>query len=162
LYVWIRGIQPEEDVRNIRITAIVTEKSAHWEITIASVSGSLNIDEIKLQMIDTSHTALFNVDINDANPSSVTRGKSTIFPIPSGSGSVMDNSTNSVVTGNSELKNYEYCYIAYNDQNNDERVNAGDNIWIFKDFNNDGIDDIKSNYRLQVLIGNEIPLNANL
>ena len=162
LYVWIRGIQPQEDVDNIRITAIDTEKSTHWEITIASISGTLAIDDLKFQMIDSSKTALYNVDINDANPSSISRGESTIFPIPSGSGGVLDNSTNSVVTENSELKNYEYCYIAYNDQNNDERVSAGDNIWVYKDFNNNGIDDIKSNYKLQVLVGKNIPLTVNL
>ncbi len=153
LYASIGQVDPRIN-RNSSMSAITTEKTTYWLVEIVSVSGgTINIEDTKFQIIDTSNTVFYGVDISESNPSSITRGKSTIYPIASGTTPVIDNSTSNIVTGNSDLNDYENCYVAIVDQNSDNKINAGDNIWIYKDYNSDGINDIKINYKFEILAG---------
>ena len=53
---------------------------------------------------------------------------------------------------------WEGCFFTYLDNNGDLRVNAGDLIWIFKDSDADGIDDVTSRCEFKILdsLDNEV------
>jgi len=162
LYVWVNTFNTPTN-RNISISSGVMEKTQYWEIEIISVSGgSLSLEDAKFQIVDTSEIVIFKVDISKANPASINKGLSIVYPIPSGSSPVIDNSTGTAVTENSDLKDYNNCLISYNDQDADGKVSAGDNIWIYKENDSDGTDDVKTNYEFEITLGDEHPLSKKL
>jgi flagellin-like protein len=162
LYVWVNGITPPENP-NSPISARISEKADYWELEIIKTgSGGLNIEDAKFQLIDASNIVHYKVDINDANPVPFQKGISKIYPLASSSLPISDNSTGSTITESSRLEDYENCYIAMIDQNMDDKISAGDTILIFKDFNNDGNNDVESSYKFEMLAGTDKILSKDL
>ena len=80
-------------------------------------------------------------------------------PIPYSTGSVIENATtgdgqaiDSNSVPNPEI--WENCILVYNDAQSDKKVSASDSIWIYKDYDNDGIEEITSGYRIKIVDGN--------
>jgi flagellin-like protein len=152
LYVWVSGFGTTGGGGTTKITATKTEQTTAYRITIASVSGGdLNLEDAKMEMANSEDTRLWSVQTGQANPTSLTIGLSTVYPIPSGASAVQDNSTSATVTAASELSNYEDCYMAFVDQNNDGKINADDAIWVYKDWTRDGTPDVQSRFTFKIL-----------
>ena len=60
-----------------------------------------------------------------------------------------------VLDGYDGLSDYTNCTIAYIDQNDDEKMSVDDCIWIYKDNNNDSIDDVQNKYTFKIVDGND-------
>jgi FlaG/FlaF family flagellin (archaellin) len=152
LYVWVSGFGTTGGGGTTKITATKTEQTTAYRITIASVSGGdLNLEDAKMEMANSEDTRLWSVQTGLANPASLTLGLSTVYPIPSGAGAVQDNSTSATVTSASGLTDYEDCYMAFVDQNNDGKINADDAIWVYKDYERDGTQDVQSRFTFKIL-----------
>ena len=162
LYVWVNSITLTDDP-NISISVRISEKTAYWEVEIIKISGGvLNIEEAKFQLVDASNIVQYKVDKNDARPTPFQKGQSMVYPLACGSSPVRDNSTGSTVTESSKLVDYENCFMAIIDQNMDEKISAGDTLLIYKDFNNDGNDDVDSSFKFEILVGSDKPLSKKL
>ena len=112
-------------------------------------------------MINYQGTIEYKITIDDAKPSELIVGLSKIYPMTKG-GPVQDNTTSSEVNSNSKVQDYEGCYIAYIDQDGDGRISEGDILHIYKDYDNDGIEEISSNSIFEILIGNNRVLHKPL
>jgi hypothetical protein len=139
------------------------ERSYGWIIRINSISGStFRIEDAKFRMIDSTDIRLYQQDVSECSPPAFTKGASTIYAIPSpdGDGTVDDGT--STVTGTTSLENYENCAIAFIDQDNNQRVSAGDSIYIYKDTDNDDTDEITNGYIFELLYRDEMVVRKSL
>ncbi|WP_455392706.1 hypothetical protein, partial [[Eubacterium] cellulosolvens] len=59
--------------------------------------------------------------------------------------------TKKTVTTESNLEDYAGCYLAFVDNNIDNEVSPDDIIWIYKDYNADGIEEVESRYTFKIL-----------
>ncbi|MCK5559718.1 MAG: hypothetical protein KAJ51_03960 [Thermoplasmata archaeon] len=152
LYVWSSGFSETGSGGMVKITGINVEGNSAFIITIASVyGGDLNLEDARFQISDDNDVRILSAQTGSANPTSISKGQSTIFPIPSGSTAVQDSTTGSMVTGNSDLNDYTDCYIAYVDEFSNGKLDSGDSIWIYKDWTSDGTQDIQSRYTFKIL-----------
>ncbi|WP_455392812.1 archaellin/type IV pilin N-terminal domain-containing protein [[Eubacterium] cellulosolvens] len=152
LYVWVSGFGTTGGGGTVKITATKTEKTTAYVVSIASVSGGdLNLDDAKIEMADDEGTRVYSIQTGQANPTSVTKGQSTIYPIPSGTTAVQDAVNSGNVGSTSNLTDYEDAYIAFVDQNSDGKINADDTIWIYKDWTRDSTQDVFSRYTFKIL-----------
>ena len=155
---WSKSIYTSIDANNIKLdivqakfSALATEKSYGYVITISSTSGPyLLISEAEFRIIDKNGLLLYKLTISDANPAKVASGESIIYPIPSGAMAVTD-SSGGALDGSDSLSDYTNCTLAYIDQNDDKKVSPDDSIWIYKDNDNDGIDEIGSKCVIKIL-----------
>jgi hypothetical protein len=133
------------------ISALLTEKSNAFVITIANVRGGyLWLYDAIFEISDENDVLQYRLGLDDSNPISIYSGESVIYPMTRFTNPVTDGSGGDL-DGNDPLGEYANCTIAYIDQNGDEEVSADDSIWIYKDNNNDGIDDVKPRYNFFVL-----------
>lgn len=152
LYVWSSGFSDEGGEGSILISATKAEQTSAYKITIVSVSrGVLNLDDARFQLTDDNDVRILSAQTGNAYPTSITKGQSTIYPIPSGSAAVWDIISGNVVTGDSELNDYTDCYIAYVDEFSNGKLDSGDSIWIYKDWTRDGTQDVQSGYMFKIL-----------
>jgi hypothetical protein len=152
LYVWSSGFSDEGGEGSILISATKVEQTSAYKITIVSVSrGVLNLDDARFQLTDDNDVRILSAQTGNAYPTSITKGQSTIYPIPSGSAAVWDIISGNVVTGDSELNDYTDCYIAYVDEFSNGKLDSGDSIWIYKDWTRDGTQDVQSGYMFKIL-----------
>ena len=152
LYVWVSGFGTTGGGSTVKITTTQKDETAAYKFTIASVSGGdLNVEDAKFEMKDDEGTRLFSVQTGNANPTSLAKGLSTIYPIPSGGSAVQDNATSATVTATSDLSDYEDAFLAVVDQNKDGKINANDAIWVYKDWERDGTQDVTSRYTFTIL-----------
>jgi flagellin-like protein len=143
----------EDEALNISIEAPKT-KSYGWVCSIASVSGSLTLDEAKFQLRDSDQIVKWNKFTDDASPAGFSKDVSMIYAIPL-SGQVT-NSTGAAVSAGDNFDDYENCVMAYNDADNDGQVSAGDGVYIYKDPNGDGTVDVSSAYEIRILKGDSL------
>jgi len=136
------------------------EKTYGYFIEITKISGTLNIEDAKFQVVDNENLLVYSVTINNANPAAFTKGQSTVYAMTLGTTAVSDG--NATVDGNDALSVYEGCYIAFIDQNRDEKINGGDSLYIYKDYNNDNVDDVQANYQVKIMDGDEMAMNKQL
>ena len=161
LWALISDIDPPTP-RGTTITVMIVETNYGWRANIIGVvGGEPSFDDIKFQMINYQGTIEYKITIDDAKPSELIVGLSKVYPMTKG-GPVQDNTTGSEVNSNSKVQDYEGCYIAYIDQDGDGRISVGDILHIYKDYDNDGIEDISSNSIFEITIGNDRALHKPL
>jgi len=160
----VATINPEDllpDYSPLSMSANKADKNIYYSIDIVKISGgSLNIANAKFLIITSSGVQLINRAYTDASPSSLTQGDTTVYPIPSSLSPVYENSsTGDGATVDTDTINYplrwEGCYLAFIDSESDGKVNAGDAIWIYKDYNDDGTNEISSGYKIKILDNND-------
>jgi hypothetical protein len=129
----------------------------YYTFEIMAVTGStLNITDAKFECSSKSDTILYTKTVLDANPTSIRYGESIIYPIPSGESPVTENVTtgDGDIIDNDSISNpeiWEYCYFAYIDSEGSGKVDAGDVVRIYKDYNNDEINEVKVGYKFKIL-----------
>jgi flagellin-like protein len=152
LWAALSRIAPD-DAESINITIRnPVEKSYGWFLEISDVSSSLNLEDAKFQVVDNEGALEYSVTIIDTNPTPFLKSKTTVYAMTKSNSPVKDD-TNNTIDGFDAISVYSGCYIAYLDQNSDGKVTAGDSIYVFKDYNTDSIEDIKSNYQLKIIKG---------
>lgn len=158
LYVWVSRI-PTGETQGVPISTDINEKAEYWELEIIEVSGTLKISDLKINIISTTGTQLFSKSATDTNPTPIKSGESTIYPVPSNpSIAVYENSSNgdgqTIDTESVEKPHlWEGCFYSFLDAQSNGRVNAGDIIRIYKDYNDNGADDIKPGYKIKFYDG---------
>jgi len=161
LWAMLQGLG-DTKTPNERLTAIVSEKSFGWQVTISSGSSNdLNLEDIEFQLITDEGPTEYRVTINNANPGKFIDGESVVYAMTKGT-AVIDNQTSNQVNEDSRFEDYEGCYIAYIDQNADTKVTSGDTIYVYKDYDNDGIEEILSRYKLKITVDSETALEKTL
>jgi parallel beta-helix repeat protein len=132
--------------------------SNYYKITIESVTGgTLSISDIRFRCFSGEGPLLFDKTIAYADPEHVTRGISTIYPIPWDSAAVNDGLGN-IVSSYTELKFYSNCILAYIDQDSNGQANPSngfDSIFIYIDPNADGIDEVSAGDKFQITDEND-------
>ena len=144
----------------ISISANKADKNIYYSVEIVKVSGgSLQLSDAKFLLVTSSGAQLINKDYRDAYPSSISVSDTTVYPIPSRPYSpVTENATNgdgATVDSNSvdNPTYFEYCYFVIVDSETDGKINSGDCFWIYKDYNDDGTNEITSGYKFKILDG---------
>ena len=164
LYVWVSGFgttgggsKPSVGVEN------PSEKSYGWTITISSVSGStFNLGDAKFRLIDDANFRIEDDrDTTEVNPPAFVKGASKVFAIPSGSAAVTNAAGSTIGSGDSP-QDYKNCSFAYIDQDDNGKVTAGDTIYVYKDNDNDGTDDILSGYVFELLFKTDMVVHKTL
>jgi len=140
-----------ETNNELSIETDIVDKGNYWQIKIIEVSGGkLNLNDVKFMIVPKEiGISVCSTKITNTNPESIVFNDSIGYPIPGKIGFVYENET----TGDGEIVDtdsvsnpeiWEGCYIAYIDSQSDNLVNAEDHIWLFKDINDDGINDTES------------------
>jgi hypothetical protein len=144
----------------LSISANVNDRTSYWKIEIVSVSGgSLYSSDAKFQLFSRAGTSMFTRTTANINPTSpLTSGESAIYANPSSTSPVYENSTTgdgAVIDSASVAypERWEGCYFAYIDSQYDNKINSGDSIWVFKDWNEDNTDDVTTGFTFKILDG---------
>ena len=137
------------------------EKSYGWQIEISSISGSLNLEDAKFQVVDNEGALVYSLTSSDVNPAAFSKGASTVYAMTGGTNPVKDDGNNTV-DGDDALSVYSGCYVAYVDQTGDGKVNGGDSVYVYKDYDADSTDEISSNYSVKILSGDDMAMNKKL
>ena len=136
------------------------DKGYAYTVEITDISGSLNLEDAKFQIITSAGTLQAELTTTqNTNPAGFLKGASMVYAMQS-SGTAMDNTTSAAVTGLSSFQAYENCMIAYLDQTNDGKINGGDTMYIFQD--PDGTassgDEVSSGYSIKIITGDSMAL----
>jgi hypothetical protein len=155
------GFIESEEYSSIHVTAKnPVEKSYGWQLEITSVSGTLDLEDARFQVVDNEGLLMYGLTIYDSDPQPFYKGQSKVYAMTHGF-TVMDD-MNISVDGDDPMSIYRECYIAYIDQSDDGKVTAGDVIYIYKDYNGDEVQDIFSNYSVKILDDGDMALNKRL
>jgi hypothetical protein len=132
------------------------KKVPFYELYMEDINnGTLKLIDIKFRCIMKSESIIYTKTINDSNPSYLVLDGSLLYPIPSGTGPVIENKTEGdgkIIDSNSDrLVIWENCYFVYIDNNDDGKLNHYDDILVYKDYNDDGINDITSGCKFIIL-----------
>lgn len=155
LWAMLTGLAPDEpDSVKIPMSNPI-EKTYAWQLEITEVSGTLNLEDAKFLVIDNEGALVYSITTNNANPSAFTKGKSTVYAMTLGPNAVKD-ASNNTIDGDDALSEYSGCYIVYLDQNSDQKVNAGDSIYVYKDNDADGIEEVSANYIFRIMANSDM------
>ncbi len=155
LYVWVSDFG-DGGTTGALISASLSDRNTYYQIEILKVSGgSLGISDLKFQLITNTGILQFSKSTSDSNPTLLILGQSRAYPIPSGINPVNENATNGdgETVDNDSINRphvWENCLFCYLDANGDSKVNAGDSIWIYKDYDDDGVEEVISRYRFSI------------
>jgi flagellin-like protein len=154
LWALLQFNSPEPKAANIAVSKV--DRPEHWIITI-STCGSNNyyLEDVRFQVISDEKNLDYQLALTDADPDSYKKGLSTVYPLTISS-TVLDNTTGTPVSGASDFSEYENCYIAFIDGDSDNMLNHGDVIYLYKDYDNDGIDNIISRFSFRIVIDGKI------
>jgi hypothetical protein len=162
LYTWTSELEGTEEQTVIIISKQPSEKSYGWQIEITDISGTISLEDARFQVVDSNGVLEYSVTIDDASPAAFTKGSSTVYAMTKYSGVTIGNST-IPVSGTTALTDYSKCFIAYFDQTSDGKINGGDSLYIYKDYDADGTDDVLSNYDVKIITSNdEMAMNKAL
>ena len=163
LYVWVSGLGGPSGGGSPKVsTTNPDEKSGYWMIQITSVSGgSFNINDAKFKMSNANNIRLWTKDISYTNTASITVSASKIYAIPSGT-AAPDNGAGGAIADTTSITNYYNCSIAFVDNDNNLKVNEGDVIYIYKNYDRTGTDDITSGYVFELLYKEEMTVKKTL
>ncbi len=143
----------------LNITATIDEANKYWKLEIASISSNeYTLDDTFFEMRTNEGINKYKLLIKDSDPDAFNKDFSKVYPL-SINNTVKDRNTGKAVTNATTFINYIGCYIAFLDTNADYRLSPGDLIYIYKDYNNDGINEIKPTYSLVIRINNRIAIN---
>jgi hypothetical protein len=104
---------------------------------------------------------VYSLRLIDTSPAPFYKGLSMVYPLTVNS-TVLDSNTGNPVDGSTSFNDYTGCAIVFIDEDADNKVNTGDTIYIYNDYNNDGTNDILPTYSLRILIDNELALSRKL
>ena len=160
LYVWVSSFGTGGGT-SLSISANVVDRTSYWKIDIVAVSGgSLSLTDAKFQLFTRSGTSSFTRTTANINPTTaLTSGESAIYPVPSDAATpVYENATTGDggtvdATSVNNPQFWEGCYFTYVDSQSDNKLNSGDSIWVFKDWNEDNTEDVTTGYAFKVLDG---------
>ena len=133
------------------------DNSPYISIEIVKLKGgTLKLANATFKCFSKLGTILYTNTIFDANPTSIVTGDTTAYPIPSGANPVTENMTTGdgeIVDSDSFFKpdRIEHCSFVFLDSESDGRLNFGDILWIIKDYNDDGINDVKPGYKFKIV-----------
>lgn len=154
LWAMLTNIDPTGPEQTRITMSRPVEKTYGWQIQISKVSGTLDLEDAKFQIIDREAILVYSITISNTNPEPFIDGGSKVYAMTLNPAPV--NNGNATVGPNDALSVFEGCYIAYIDQTNDQKVNGGDSIYIYKDNNSDIIQDVRPNYIFQLMSGGEM------
>lgn len=158
--LWAMLQMQTAEPKAINISATPKEELFGWRVTITGVSKySLNVDDLMVKMVDRDGALIYQVSRFDAKPAPFMKGLSKIYAMTLNTSAVQDSTTSSDVDGNSDFKDYTGCYIAYVDEDADNKVNEGDKFYVYKDYNGDGNDDILIHSKFKIYIEGELGLS---
>jgi flagellin-like protein len=144
------------------ITATVDDEKYYWIVEIAGVSSTrFRLDRVSFEVMDTDGICKYSLSIMDSHPDPIDYGLSTVYPLTTNT-TVIDKNTGNPVTNTTYFRDYARCKLAYLDANEDYRISDGDVIYVFKDYNNDFVNDIKNNYELNIRMDDIIALSLYL
>jgi len=132
------------------------EKTNYYSIEIVKVSGgSLSLSEVKFKFYNPSGRQIYSKTKFDAKPASIAQGDTICYPISSGS-HVTENQTtgDGAILDSESLNNpnvWKNCYFAFIDSEGNDKIDSGDAVWVYKDYNNDGVDDVNSDCRFKIV-----------
>jgi hypothetical protein len=155
------NFQPVES-RAKNISGTISEKSFGWKIEIAAVSNNnFDLDQITFRVITDSGYTLFNLRTSDSDPEPFFDDMSKVYPLTNGS-AVIDITTGNPVTNSSNFRDYQGCYVVFVDADSDGRITPGDVVYIYKDYDRDGENDISPVYFFKIFFGNTMALSLLL
>jgi hypothetical protein len=153
------GYTGEEVVERAKITIRnPTERSYAFQLEIVTVSGvSLNLEDATFQVFDEDGILRWKLYTYSASPAGFTIGASKIYAIPSNNADhVTDFTTGSTIDSASTFEHYQNCSMVYLDSDADGKLTAGDQIYIYKDYNSDGFDDVSYDYEFEIRDGDNL------
>jgi len=152
LYVWVTTFNtPTPPPSSVSLS--INEKAYGWEIEVISVSGTFNLEDAKFRINDEFNFRLWERDLSEAQPPAFKKGESKAYTVPTdetGSNDVDDGKGN-IIDATHNPGEYQNCSVAYIDQENNDRLSAGNRIYIYKDNNNDGANEVLSGYKFELL-----------
>lgn len=166
--------EPENGIEYppIEVSALVEDRGTYFRIEIVEVEegkGIIPLTNVNFKLFNEKGLQQVNISFEILDEKSIIYYAETkIYPFPStpntnvyenqelGDGDVVDEES----LERPEL--WEGCYLTYVDSPNDAKIFYGDSIWIYKDWNNDNIDDISEDYYLILEDRNEMVLRKNL
>ena len=161
LWVMMTPLHSEESTSLVITAKSPIEKVYGWQIEITKVSGTLNPEDARFHVVDSDGSLLYSITVDDSNPSPFSKGYSTVYAMTISSTPVKD-AGNNIINGDDAISEYSGCYIAYLDQDSNGRVNGGDSLYVYKDYNADGIIEVFNGYELKILSGDSMALNKKL
>jgi hypothetical protein len=114
-----------------------------WMIEVYKISGTYDLDDILFE-VSKGSDEIFFTHIAKVNPEPFYKGSSTVYAISCNSSPIVDESTGEIVSGASALSDYKNCSIAYIDQTSNCRIDGGDCIYVYSDWERDGKDEVNS------------------
>jgi flagellin-like protein len=158
--LWAMLQMQTAEPKAINISATHKEELFAWRITITGVSlYSLNVDDLVIKMVDRDGALTYQLSKLDAKPAPFMKGLSKIYAMTLNTSSVQDSTTGTDVDGNSAFKDYVGCYVAFVDEDGDNKVNEGDKFYVYKDYNGDGNEDISFHVKFKIYIEDELALS---
>jgi len=147
--------QPEQYVYAVFNVHILSEEDIfdtnYYQIKISSVKGGpLKFSILKFKCYTDESLVLYEKSTSDAEPKKITIGESEIYAIPWKDGGVKSK-TGSIIKSEDNLQDYTNCVIVYLDQNADDLVSPDDYIYVYKDLDNDGIDEVLPGYNFKII-----------
>jgi flagellin-like protein len=146
----------------VNLSASLTDKQYGYQITITAVSQkNFNANDMEIQMMTNEGTMDYSLRLIDSSPAPFYKGLSLVYALTVNS-TVLDINTGNPVDGSTSFDDYTGCAIVFVDEDADNKVNTGDTIYVYNDYNNDGINDILPTYSLRILIDGELALTRKL
>ena len=164
LYVWVSGFGGG-GTTGISVSATTSDNNVKYDIEITKVSGgTLRLSDAKFKLLSGAGSELAKKTINDAFPavSALTKGNSKCYSIPTVAGvEPIENATLGGSGGDIDSDSidtpdiWEGAYFAYLDADGNDKVNAGDHVWIWIDNDDDGQNEIQPGYKFVILDGDD-------
>lgn len=164
LYVWVSSFGGG-GTSGVSISSSYTDKTHYYKLDIIKVSGgTLSIDDAKFLLVSKQGIQEFRRTITDANPegTDMKSGDSRAYPIPVDLSDFVnyddDSTADPRIVANTDLdepEKWENCTFSFLDAQDDKKINAGDVFWIYKDYNDDGTDDVVPGYVFKILDGKD-------
>ena len=157
-------LEEEEDDNEEKIIAHwhrPIEYSWGYKIEFGSFSEYVKIEDIELQALDPRKNTIYSLSLTDSNPPPFMISTSTIYAMTLGELPVqgIDNET---IDSDDLFNSYIFCYITYIDGSSDGIANPGDYLYIYRDYNGDGVDDISEGYSIHMIFQNRIVMKQTL
>ena len=163
LYVWVSSFGGG-GTTGVSISANKVDRNEYYAIEIVKTSGGdLSLSDAKFRLFTKTDILEYSktTSSTDAQPDYIdsTEGHSRAYPVPSSTaaaGGPIENATNGdglTVDDLSLAKPniWENCYFCYLDANKDGKVNAGDVVWVYKDYDADLTEEVEPGYKFKIL-----------
>jgi flagellin-like protein len=141
LYYWIQDLSSsnEKGLSYVGFDVNEVAGSDDWVITIQQIQGnSIPLDDLALIITKVEGITLYEKNIGDANPKSLSVGGAIVYPIANNSSVVTSIKTSQPVTAEDDFNDYYNAIFVIIDYDADKYLTSGDLIRIYSDFDKDG------------------------